>query len=57
LAVGLIFFLESAFGLFELMGATRIYGRDWGDPDKLDELDWAAMVALFINSLSKLDLI
>jgi hypothetical protein len=46
--------LESAFGLFEIMGAFHIYSRDWGDVSKLDGLDWAAVLALFINTFSKL---
>ena len=36
------------------MGVSHVYGRDWGDLDKLDGMDWEAVLALFINTFSKL---
>jgi hypothetical protein len=35
-----------------MMGAIHIYGRDWGDLDKLDGLDWLAVAAQFFSAFS-----
>ena len=45
--------METAFGLFEIIGGLHIFGRDWGDLDKLDRLDWELVASSFINTFSK----
>ena len=35
------------------MGVIHIYGRDWGDVDKLDGLNWEMVLGVFINTFSK----